>query len=275
MNTRKLTIVLLISFLLLSACAPGQLDELDLAGQPKSQQQAEEPEVSGEIAPRLAGAAGNAVSPPAQPGGPGGAVSSPPDQGDGSGGIIGSNGQQVAGSQGLSDSPSGAEAGQSPSLSANAPSDSTGMSQPVKWLTFTDEAHRFSIQYPDSFVILPEIEPRSGNASPDLVARVRFQTRQLASADTADLELPQFTIEVFAFPGNVPLESFVQSNLALKGFTIERYTYGDLTGLRATSPLMLAPNEFYFFAGPGFVYKLTPLGEYGVEMLRSFHILQP
>lgn len=37
-------------------------------------------------------------------------------------------------------------------------------------------------------------------------------------------------------------------------------------------PLMMAPNEFYFFASEKYVYRLTPLGPHGQEMLGSFEL---
>lgn len=278
MNIRGLSILISISFLILSACAPGQLQELGRAGadikigqsgesaqgQPES-----EPGVTGEVAPRLAGVSGDVNPPPAQEGGSGGNVSSPSDQGGESGGNISSRGDQSAGVQ------DGSQAGEFPSYSSSAHSAAAADSQPVKWLTYTDEAHRFSIQYPDSYVILPGVELRSGNVSPGPVAQVRFQDQQLAAGDTADLEPPKFTVEVFAFTGNAPLERFIKSNVKFPGASIGPYTIGVLSGLRVSTGLMLSPNEFYFFAGPDYIYKLTPQGEYGDQMLQSFRILQP
>jgi hypothetical protein len=101
----------------------------------------------------------------------------------------------------------------------------------------------------------------------------RFQDRQLAEGDTAALEQPQFTVEVFNYSAQAPLESFINSLLPFANMTIEPYTLGKLNGLRASTNRILAPNEFYFFTGNGLVYKLTPLGPYSAEMLQSFALL--
>ena len=36
---------------------------------------------------------------------------------------------------------------------------------------------------------------------------------------------------------------------------------------------MQAPNTFYFIATDKYMYQLTPLGQYGDEMLKSFTLL--
>jgi hypothetical protein len=164
------------------------------------------------------------------------------------------------------------QAGQMPSSSVGSDAGNAGLSKPVKWLSYVDEAFKFSIQYPDIYVILPEVEPQSGEVNTRPVHQVRFQDRQLATADTAALEQPQFTVEVLNLPGQTSLDAFIKSNLPFPGMTLEPYTYGKLSGLRASTNRMLAPNEFFFFAGNGVIYKLTPLGPYSTEMLQSFTI---
>jgi hypothetical protein len=47
---------------------------------------------------------------------------------------------------------------------------------------------------------------------------------------------------------------------------------GDLSGIRVYFKQLIAPNEFYYFSEHDYVYKLTPLGQYGQEMLQSFEI---
>jgi hypothetical protein len=98
---------------------------------------------------------------------------------------------------------------------------------------------------------------------------VRFLDRQLAKASTADLEIPNFTIEIFDLE-NQSLESFLDAYFE-QG---ERQTInlGNLKGIRIYFDQLIAPNEFYYFANQDLVFKLTPLGEYNQEMLDSFQI---
>ena len=273
MKTYLFLISILIAALLLSACSPEDLAGLGVAGNPQPQSGGErqdnqsgqtgETGAKGQIETMIGEGRGNINSPgyPAADDG-GGVISS-----DNGGGTISSDGSTSGAA------PSSDQAGQMPSNSAESSSGQIDMAKPVKWLSYVDEAAKFSIQYPDSYVILPEIEPQSGEINLKPIKQVRFQDRQLASADTAALEQAQFTVEVFTFPGQTALEAFIKTSLPFPNMAVEPYTYGKLTGLRASTNRMLAPNEFYFFTGNGMVYKLTPLGQYSTEMLQSFTIL--
>lgn len=141
-------------------------------------------------------------------------------------------------------------------------------SQPVTWLTYQDQDYSFSIDYPDTYTILPENEPIN-EVKPELIHRVRFLDAQLASGDTAEYEPPNFTVEVYPI-GSQTLESFIDNDV--KGGNREAFTLGNLSGFRLYFIQLIAPNEFYYFSENGYVYKLTPLGPYSQEMLKSFQI---
>ncbi len=143
-----------------------------------------------------------------------------------------------------------------------------GEIEPVDWLTYQDQAFLFSIDYPDTYTILPE-DLGSEDKDPVLIHRVRFQDIALATGDTASLEIPKFNIEIFKL-GDQTLESFLDKYAP--GAEREVYKQGDLTGWRVYFNRLSAPNEFYYFSSRGYVYKLTPLGKYSDEMLHSFQI---
>ncbi|MGB5844233.1 MAG: hypothetical protein WBD62_00200 [Anaerolineales bacterium] len=193
---------------------------------------------------------------------------SPGDEGsfapstDGDGGNISSKGERTT------NEASGGEPGMIESKSPSGLTLEEEISQVVNWLSYQDQTYRFSIDYPESYMILPE-EGLSLGSEPGLLMNVRFLDQQLASGDTADLEIPDFTIEIFDL-GNQTLETFLEDNLE-RGER-ERYKLGDLSGFRVYLNQMIAPNEFYYFAEYGFVYKLTPLGMYSQEMLDSFQV---
>lgn len=181
---------------------------------------------------------------------------------DEAGGAVSSSGEQAPGSA------VGSQAG---SLESSAPSGSVEpVSKPVNWLVYRDDTYKFSISYPDVYVILPEIELLR-DIDPDLAHRVRFQDADLAKGDTADLEPAQFTVEIFKSTTS-SLESFLDTKMP--GARREPYKIGDLQGYRVSTNLLMAPNEFYFFPGNGYVYKLTPMGAYSQEMLESFKLLR-
>jgi hypothetical protein len=259
MKTRVLLSMLLFAALVLTACSPQELAALGTAeNQPKVELQSGG---AGQTGP-MGDVEGNG---PVRID-----ISGQGNQGEEDGGVISSNGEGAAVAQG---SGQAGQAGLLNSSSSGSASGEAEQAKAVKWLTYTDQANKFSIQYPDSYVILPEADLSTENVSSGMVHQVRFQDRQLAEADTAALEQPQFTVEVFTFTGKTSVDSFIKSVLPFSNMTIEPYSYGKLTGLRASTNRLLAPNEFYFFTGNGMVYKLTPLGPYSTEMLQSFTLL--
>lgn len=138
----------------------------------------------------------------------------------------------------------------------------------IVWLTHQVPDYHYSLDYPDSYTILPQEDtPAAGD--PLLLHQLRFLDRQLASGDTAALEIPAFTIEVFPLE-DMQLHDFLDQYF--EGGNREAINLKGLKGVRVFYDQLLAPNEFYYFAERGFVYKLTPLGLYGQEMLQSFKI---
>jgi hypothetical protein len=139
-------------------------------------------------------------------------------------------------------------------------------------LVYEDQQYKFSISYPDIYVILPEIELLN-QVEPGLVHRVRFQDKQLASGDTADLEPAQFMIEVFEKSDTGTLEAFVESK-APSGSQREEVEINDLKGYRIVLQTLVAPNMFYYFTAGDYNYRLTPLGKYAPEMLETFKVVK-
>jgi hypothetical protein len=179
---------------------------------------------------------------------------------DQAGEIVSSSGERIVTGGSVSDEPG--------TIGASAPGGSVEK-QPANWLTYTDEAFKFSIDYPDTYSILPEIELLR-DIDPAMVHRVRFLDTDLAKGDTVEFEIPNFTVEVFELSSQT-LEAFL--DIQAFGAEIEVYTQGDLTGFRVYYNRLSVPNEYYYFAGDGYAYKLTPLGVYSEDMLHSFQLL--
>lgn len=162
----------------------------------------------------------------------------------------------------------GEESGQIESFAPSGLVADEGEIKPVDWLNYQDQAFLFSIDYPDTYTILPETILLE-ETDPVMAHRVRFQDIALATGDTASFEIPKFTIEIFEL-GDLTLDAFLDNYAT--GAEREVYTQGDLTGFRVFFNRLSAPNEFYYFSSHGYVYKLTPLGKYSEEMLHSFQI---
>jgi len=181
---------------------------------------------------------------------------------DGDGGNINSRGERTTGA--VSDGEPGMIESKSPSgLTLEG-----AISAAVNWLTYQDQIYQFSIEYPESYTILPEKDLSPGSES-GLLQDLRFLDRQLADGATADLEIPNFTIEVYDL-GNHNLGTFLEENFD-RGER-EIIELGELSGIRVSFNQLIAPNEFYYFSDNGYVYKLTPMGLYSQEMLDTFQI---
>ena len=251
---RKIIIIVAFGMLILStACAQQEIEKLiNDANNVKIEQPAGE-----EIQLQQEGIGPLEITPPS----PGEEPNFAPSAAGGGGNISSTGGRTT----------SEAGTGEQGMVESKAPSGLTleqEISQTVNWLTYQDQTFRFSINYPEKLVILPENDP-SAATQPEVIHQVRFLDQQLARGDTADLEIPDFTIEIYDL-GNQTLEAFLEVNL--EQGELERYKLGDLSGFRVYLNQMIAPNEFYYFADHGFVYKLTPLGMYGQEMLDSFQV---
>ena len=156
-----------------------------------------------------------------------------------------------------------------PGFSDSAAAGGNEVEPSINWQVYQDSTYEFSIQYPENYVILPENEPLE-LSDPNLEYRVRFQDLDLLEGDTAEYEIPQFTIELFDL-GSQSLEFFLDSRYTAA--EREAIQIGDLPGFKVFDKNLRAPNTHYYFQEKGMTYKLTPLGEYGEEMLKSFQIL--
>jgi len=103
---------------------------------------------------------------------------------------------------------------------------------------------------------------------------VRFQDKARASGQFADREPAQFAIEVFELDPPVPLRDWLDSTgLVPARATVEQvHLDGAGDGWRVRRPVLMAPNEFYYFATKEYVYRLTPLGPHSQDMLASFQL---
>jgi hypothetical protein len=167
----------------------------------------------------------------------------------------------------IGETPGSTEPGTAP---ASGPAGGTSMPapSPAQWLTYRDERFGFSFQYPDSYVVLEEKEPLS-QIHPNLVHRVRLLEKQLAESETASLQPPNFSVEVFSNPSGLSLRQWIESQAALQGEQTDE-TIGGAQCVRVTLTTLMAPNEFHFCAHGGYVYRLIALSPYQDEMLASF-----
>jgi hypothetical protein len=141
-------------------------------------------------------------------------------------------------------------------------------SQPATWQSYTSPQFNFSISYPDLYLVSDQGDlPQD---VPNLVHRVRFLDKVLAASPTANLQPPQFMIDVFENKESMVLEDWIAAN-ERRGTPTE-VTIGNQSGYLVSLQTMQAPNQFYFVSHGQHIYRLIPLGQHAAEMLRSFKL---
>jgi hypothetical protein len=163
----------------------------------------------------------------------------------------------------------GSAASSGPGSSSGYNPDTDMTPPPPGWLSYTDAAFGFSISYPDVYVNLPEAADQYAQIHPGLVHRVRFLDETLAKGETADLEPPKFSIEIYANSSQALLDQWLETNEIPAG-AYEEVGIDGITCTRITMPILLAPNQFIYCAFGKNIYKFTPLGSHSQEMLNSF-----
>ena len=146
--------------------------------------------------------------------------------------------------------------------------------QQVGWLMHSDSTYGFAVRYPNDDVILKE-STLPIPAQPPAVLRLRFQQKNIAAGQFADLEPPRFTIQVFTRSSGHSLRNWLHSvGLLPPGSEVSTVRLaGASEGLKVDILQQLAPNEFVYFATDKYVYRLIPFGPEGADMLASFRLI--
>ena len=146
--------------------------------------------------------------------------------------------------------------------------------QQAGWLMHSDSTYGFAVRYPNDDVILKE-STLPIPAQPPAVLRLRFQQKNIAAGQFADLEPPRFTIQVFTRSSGHSLRNWLHSvGLLPPGSEVSIVQLaGASEGLRVGLRQQLAPNEFVYFATGKYVYCLIPFGPESADMLASFRLI--
>jgi len=143
----------------------------------------------------------------------------------------------------------------------------------IEWQVYTSEEHGFQISYPPSYVIVPPLH----QTEPPALLQLWFLDKVLAESETADMQVPQFTVNVYANNTAGFLNEWLAQNrtdrLDCGSFTTEPTTVGGVDGLRATSMLEMAPNVFIYVFEGGKIYEFIPLGEFQDLVLASVRFM--
>lgn len=140
---------------------------------------------------------------------------------------------------------------------------------PANWQVYRNDTYKFTVNYPDSYVVVPATD----QPQPAPLAQVWFQDKALARSETANLQPPQFAVDVYALPAGQSLDQWLTTQPRADQYERQPLQVGGVQGVRLVSELLMAPNEFVVVAHGGYVYRITMLGEFGPQMLDSFAFL--
>lgn len=142
-----------------------------------------------------------------------------------------------------------------------------------QWELYRNDTYGYEIRYPPNYVILPDyiVLEVAGNQEPQPLHRVWFQDKELAEGETAAMEPPKFSIEIFDNKANRPIKGWLGEEGLLEGFQVEAYTLAGVEGVRVRSMFLMAPNEHIYLPQGNCIYKLTPLGRLAEKMLATFN----
>ncbi|MCW5850559.1 MAG: hypothetical protein KIT87_10825 [Anaerolineae bacterium] len=137
---------------------------------------------------------------------------------------------------------------------------------PANWQVYRNETYKFTVNYPDSYVVVPA----TAQPQPTPLTQVWFQDKVLARSETANLQPPQFAVDVYTLPAGQSLDDWLKTQPRADQYARQPVQVGSVAGVRLVSELLMAPNEFVVVAHGGYVYRIAIMGEFGPDMLASF-----
>jgi len=139
----------------------------------------------------------------------------------------------------------------------------------AEWQVYRDDRYGIEFRYPPEYVVASEADqppPRP------LIHQVRVLERfQIGSAIENRLP-PRFAVDVYANPSGQPLDAWLETSGVignLERFSVDPISVGGREGAKLTNSLQLAPNVFYYVTVGPYVYRFTPLGLFGDQILAS------
>jgi hypothetical protein len=140
---------------------------------------------------------------------------------------------------------------------------------------FADSTYKFSVNYPDNFVLRTLPADRLSELTPRPDGAFIFMNPVTAASDLGDLEPADLEIRVYSAAQAPSLEEWLTSNglLSAEGnLPPEQFQAANVTGIEVCASTMIAPGCSYFVMGNGFIYQLTPATLEGDVMAQTFTV---
>jgi len=161
-----------------------------------------------------------------------------------------------------SESPSGAGGG---TFTQPAPAPAPAQANVSDWLTYSNAQYGFSVQYPREYAAIPARD----SPKPAPLTRVWFLESALLNSETLNFEVPKLAVDVFDNSAGQSLDAWLAANIASAPAERSTTQVGGVNALRLASMTMALPNVFYYVAHNRFVYRFTPGGGFGDQMVET------
>jgi hypothetical protein len=152
------------------------------------------------------------------------------------------------------------------------PALAVGQTSPTEgWSTYQLAQYGVSLRHPADVVTVP---PGGSLVLPPRF-RVWLQSTAIANSPVAGAAPPLLALDVFDNPTGESLETWLGRPGAVPQarFGREPFEVGGLPAIRVTGSLQLAPSVFYYVARGAYIYRFTPLGLVGEQMLGTVSFL--
>jgi hypothetical protein len=140
------------------------------------------------------------------------------------------------------------------------------------WSRFEDKNFKFAVLYDPRLTAKMLDDAARSKLSPSPLAAYEFRD---AASELGDLEMPIFTVRIFANPTQQTVDAWVISlKLSSDAWLVEPYKSDSLTGVKVMSTSYIAPGWSVFINHGKYIVQLTPVGGEGEAMLGTFELMK-
>ena len=141
-----------------------------------------------------------------------------------------------------------------------------------KRLVSTDTNYKFSVSYPDNFVVRSLPAEKFVGLNPVPVAAIFFMNPTAASSQVPD-EPGDLEVRIYSPAGVPALDGWLKSAGLTSGATSQAFKTAYVSGIEVCGSTMVFPRCRDYVFGNGWVYQLTSTSVEGEAMLQTFQLV--
>ena len=140
------------------------------------------------------------------------------------------------------------------------------------WQVYRSDEYGLELRYPSDYALLSP----GGEPQPQPAFRLWFGEETKAGSPLAGRMPPPFAVDIYDNAEQRPLREWLEAagvSMRPDRRTLTPVEVAGREGLLLALSAQLAPNAFYYVAAGPYVYRFTPLGPSGDEILKTVNIL--